>query len=198
MAKKTSVATSVPAPATLKRYYDGAGPHPHFRFLRAWYDGDGQRGGIAETVLKKLKPGDDPHFGLATKYEVLLPASAPSEYMSVALLLERYDAVLPQFGVHAFAQITVDLSTDEPLHVFYERVRRYAHTFTAQGLAVVLVLHVPSAALSANLPHCHLIIPARSLTAHGFGAAATLLCSDVGNAQAWEAWQQHGLQVEVH
>lgn len=42
-----------------------------------------------------------------------------------------------------------------------------------------------------NLPHCHLIVPARFLNSHGFGAAATALCSDPGNREAWQRWQQH-------
>ncbi|WP_298671500.1 hypothetical protein [uncultured Sphingomonas sp.] len=195
--KKTTAApapaapTASPAQASLERFCDGGGTHEGFRFLRAWWQGDGPRPGIAGYVLKKLRPGDDPEFGRAARYDVLLPRAAPSEYMVPEHLLARYDEMLPLFARHAFAQITIDLDRSEPLHVGYERVRSYASSFTHSCHAVILVLHQPALALSANAPHCHLIIPARFLTAGGFGAAATALCSDPGHRSAWQAWQAH-------
>jgi hypothetical protein len=186
-----AVPTTATEPATLKSFHDGGGTHSGFRFQRSWWQGSGPRAGIAERILKKLQPGDDPDHGRALKHDVLLPANAPSEYMVIEHLLERYDATLPRFGQHAYAQITIDLDPAEPLHVSWERVRRYARSFADTGLAVVLVLHAPSLALSANAAHCHLILPARFLTAHGFGAVASRLCSDPGHCDAWEAWQTH-------
>lgn len=178
-------------PAKLEYFRNGGGTYPGFAFLRTWWEGDGPRAGIAERVLKKLSPGDDPDFGRALRYDVLLPSAAPSEYMDVEHLLARYDSTLPRYGRHAFAQVTITLDDTEPLHVAWERIRAYARSFTHRGLAVVLVLHAPSLALSSNAQHCHLIFPGRLLSSHGFGAAATALCSDSGHREAWELWQAH-------
>lgn len=186
-----ALTSSSAAPAELRRFINGAGVHPNFDFMRYWWASSDHRPGIAPWVQKKLQPGSDQQFGQAMRVDLALPSAASGEYMSLAFLLDRYDRTLPSYEQHAFVQMKFTLPGHEPLHVGWEQVRAFALQYLARerGLATVLVLHNPGAAGSCNPPHIHLIVPARELTANGFGATDKRLCSDIGQEECWAAWQ---------
>lgn len=179
--------------AELRQFANGAGSHPNFDFIRYWWEGEGARDGITPWVQKKVRPGDDPMFGHAAKWEVLLPHDAPGDYANLDFLLERFDRTLPPFERHAFIQVKVPLDPNEAWHAGYERVRSYARAhFVDMGHAVILVAHVPSVAgLDGNGSHVHCVVLSRALTINGFGGASHHLCSDKGHIEAWAAWQAH-------
>lgn len=176
--------------AKLKQFSDGAGKQAGFSFTRYWWDGEGHRAGIAPWVRKKLRPGNDPIYGVAAKSEVLLPALASGEYMDLGFLLERFDKTLPPFERHAFVQTKISLDPNEPWHVGYERVRSYARNHFTRH-AVILVAHIPgTVGLEGNGSHIHCIVPSRLLGINGFGGACHHLCSDRGHVDAWMAWEE--------
>lgn len=181
-----------PVPAELKQFTDGAGAHPRFSFTRYWWQGDGPRPGIKSWVEKKLAPGDDPVFGRAAKWEVLIPEAAPADYADLDFLLDRFDARLQPFERHVFIQVKITLDPAESWVAGYERARAYARAhFVGQGHAVVIVAHTPGTAGSANASHVHVVVLSRSLGINGLGEVNHRLCSDTGNADAWDAWQAH-------
>lgn len=163
-----------------------------WRTIADWASSE-NRPGIAPWVQKKLRPGNDPEFGQALLADLVLPAEASGEYMDLAFLFDRYDRTQPSYEQHALVQMKFTLADSEPLHVGWERVRAFALQYLAgeRGMAAVLVLHNPGAAGSGNAPHIHVIVPARQLTANGFSATDTRLCSDQGHEECWAAWQAH-------
>lgn len=179
------------AAAELRCFINGGGMYPNFDFTRYWWASSENRPGIAPWVQKKLKPGSDPEFGQALRADLVLPKAASGDYMNLAFLLDRFDRTLPAYEQHAFVQMKFTLPGCEPLHVGWERVRAFALEYLAgeRGLAAVIVLHNPGVAGSGNAPHIHVIIPARQLTANGFGATDKGLCSDRGQEECWAAWQ---------
>ena len=193
-AMKTTVfeiSETLPA-AWLKCFSKGDSNHPGFSFTRYWWDGVGPREGIVPWVVKKMRPGDDPEFGLAAKVEVLLPRTAPSDYAFPEFLLRRFDETLPPFEMHTMVQVKITLDPGEPWHVGYERVRGYARTHFAERFPVILVAHVPGVAgLTGNGSHVHCIVLSRPLDINGLGGACHRLCSDKGYAEALAAWRAH-------
>lgn len=191
--------TPIP-PAELKNYIDGAGgKHLGFSFTRYWWDGKGERSGIKDWVKKKLVLGDDPVFGRAMKSEVLISDTAPTDYADLDFLLDRFDARLQPFEQHAFIQIKLTMNEGQSWVAGYELARAYARSyFVEQGLAVIIVAHVPGVAGSPNANHVHLIVLSRSLTINGFGEVHRKLCSDRGNVSTWDAWSAHIEPLEHH
>ncbi|WP_260598226.1 hypothetical protein [Sphingomonas endolithica] len=125
--------------------------------------------------------------------DVLLPPSAVDDLYDPRVLCERYEATaLPDLKNLALV-ITIRLRGPKPMHVHWERVRSFAHQrfATERRLAVILVAHVPAHAGSRAANHIHLVVPARELTAQGFGAGIGRLASDRGLpeiAGEWAAW----------
>lgn len=183
-------ATADPAAAELKHFSNGAGSQPGFYFQRQWWEGEGPRPGIAPWVEKKIRVGNDPTFGIAARFEVLLPRYAPGEYAMLSHLLARFDATLPAYERHALVQVKIELPSHEPYHVGYEVVRAFArkHFTVERAHPVILVAHLPGTAGSENKAHIHVIALSRELGPNGFGETSYRLCSDKGQADAWEAW----------
>lgn len=172
--------------------HDVCDDHPDFAFTRYWYDRKEAREGITPWVCKKLRPGDDPTFGAAAKSEILLPASAPSDYMNVHFLTRQFDETLPGFEKHVMVQTKIILDPAEPWHVGYERVRGYAKSHFAGDFPVILIAHIPQiVGLKGNGSHVHCVVLARGITINGFTPACTVLCSDRGYSQALGAWRKH-------
>jgi len=189
IAKSVAAPSSTATPAKLKSFRQTDADHPEFSFTRYWWEGEGLRSGITPWVHKKMRPGDDPHFGWAAKIEVLLPPAAPSDYMDVEFLLKQFDSTLPPFERHVMIQVKIALSADEPWHAGYERVRGYARAHFAE-FPIVPVVHVPSTAgLNGYGSHVHCIVLSRPLTINGLQGACHHLCSDRGYADALAAWQ---------
>ncbi|WP_253190495.1 MobA/MobL family protein [Sphingomonas sp. LM7] len=183
--------TDLPASAELKQFSNGAGSQPGFYFERKWWEGHGPRAGISPWVEKKIRVGNDLAFGTAARFEVLLPRFAPGEYATLAHLVARFDETLPMYERHALVQVKIELPFHEPYHVGYEVVRAFArqHFTVERAHPVILVAHLPGMAGSENKPHIHAIVLARELGPNGFGETNTRMCSDKGQADAWEAWQ---------
>ena len=159
---------------------------PDFRYMRWYWKADGPRSGIAAAILAKLTPAGHQ----AARHDLLLPDSAPGEYADLRYLLERYDATQPAIERNGYAQFNIILASDRPLHAGWELVRAWALRYFVRELqlAAVLVLHAPFLAGSANEPHVHILVPARRLTANGFGPHARNTCSDVGASEALANW----------
>ncbi|WP_022682582.1 hypothetical protein [Sphingobium bisphenolivorans] len=160
--------------------------HPEFRYMRWYWKVDGPSIGIAASVLGKLNPAGHQ----AARHDLLLPGSAPGEYADLRYLLERYDATQPVIERNGYAQFNIILDADRPLHAGWELVRAWTLSYFVRELqlAAVLVLHAPFLAGSANEPHVHILVPARRLTANGFGLHARDTCSDAGAAEALASW----------
>ena len=165
---------------------------PDFSWTRYWYPQKENREGVAHWINKKLNVGDDPEFGLAARLDVLLPASASSEYINHAVLAERFDGALPKFEKHAMVQAKIFLDSDEPWHHAWVRVRSFAHAHFAKRFATILIAHTPSAAaIKGQGNHVHCSVLPRRLGADGFGETCTTLCSDSGFDSARQAWREH-------
>ncbi|HEV7434337.1 hypothetical protein VHN57_26125 [Sphingobium sp. WW5] len=175
-------------PEALSAYVGDSTDHPHFRYVRYYWKNDGIRNGVSAAVLAKLTPAGHE----AARHDLLVPTNAPGEYAQLSYLLERYDATHPAVEKTGYAQFTIDLSADRPLHVSWEDIRAWVLSYFVRELqlAVLMVLHVPYWAGSSNDPHVHLIVPARRLGANGFGLHARDVCCDNGCASALTSWQE--------
>ena len=126
--------------------------------------------------------------------DVLLPPAANDDLCDVRVLSERYESsALPETKDLAIVA-TIRLHGVEPMHAHRERVRSFAHQRLAinRRLAVILVGHVPAHAGSRAANHIHMVIPARELTAQGFGAGLGRFASDRGLpvfATEWASWR---------
>jgi len=192
-AKKRSAAKKTPTPGKLNSFlHDVREEHPDFAFTRYWYQDKKDREGISGWIDRKVRLGDDPKFGQATKAEVLLPATAPADYVDLAFLTRRYDEALPNFEKHAMIQTKIYLDPNEAWHHAYERVRAFARSHFAHRFPVILIGHVPSCAgLHGNGSHVHVVVLPRGLTLNGLTEVDARLCSDKGYASALDAWREH-------
>jgi hypothetical protein len=126
--------------------------------------------------------------------DVLLPPAANDDLCDMRVLSERYESsALPDTKDLAVVA-TIRLHGVDPMHVHWERVRSFAHQRLAidRRLAVILVGHVPAHAGSRAANHIHMVIPARELTAQGFGAGLGRFASDRGLpvfATEWASWR---------
>ena len=125
--------------------------------------------------------------------DVLLPPAANDD-LCVRVLSERYEssALLETKDLAIVA--TIRLHGAEPMHAHWKRVRSFAHQRLAidRRLAVILIGHVPAHAGSRAANHIHMVIPARELTAQGFGAGLGRFASDCGLpvfATEWASWR---------
>lgn len=193
MSAKTKVKSR---PEALSCFRADASAHPGFRYHRFFWKQTGLKSGITSAVLVKLHPAGHQ----AARHDLLLPTSAPGEYSDLHHLLARYDATQPAIERNGYAQFTIDLSGDRPLHVSWEDVRAWVRCYFVDRLqlAAVMVLHAPYLAGSANDPHIHILIPARRLGPNGFGAHARDVCSDTGFAEALADWNAFRARAHPH
>ncbi|MXP30140.1 hypothetical protein GRI58_15125 [Porphyrobacter algicida] len=172
--------------------HDVCTDHPDLSYSRYWWDQKHDREGITPWIAKKLCPGDDPIFGHAAKAEVLLPPTAPSDYMDVHFLTSQFDRTLPSFEKHAMVQMKLFLDQQEAWHIGYERVRSFARAHFAATHPVILIAHVPQiVGLEGNGSHVHCVVLSRGINVNGFTPACTTLCSDRGYRKALAAWRKH-------
>ena len=193
--KAATTATATPAlaePPTseLACFSDGGGQFPNFRYFRYWWRGEGQRPSIVPLIDKKLRPGDDPRFGIAAKIDLLLPDDAPGDYLDLAHLLERYGARHQPWQQSALVQLNFYLEDGQSAFALFERVRSFCRVqFVSAGCPVILTLHVPGYAGHENPAHCHAQILPRTLGPMGFGSWHHDLACDTGNRSIYAAWQ---------
>ena len=199
--KDVQVAGAAEAPPKVKMKvftHEPCDEHPDFSWFRYWYETEFDRLTVTEWVENKCSPGDDPKFGRAARFEVLLPPSAPADYANIEFLTQRFDETLPPFEKHALVQAKFMLDDDEAWHTGYERVRSFARTHFAQRFAVILIAHIPgTAGLKGQGNHVHCAVLSRLININGFGGACTDLCSDRGYEAALAAWREHKKVWEV-
>lgn len=173
-------------PEALSCFVADAADDPGFRYIRYFWKANGPKCGIAAAVSAKLNPAGHE----AARHDVLVPASAPGEYAQLSHLLARYDATQPLIERNAYAQFTLDIDADVPIHVGWEQARSWVMTYFVQQhqLAAVLVLHMPFLAGSGNHSHVHILLPARRLGPNGFAFHARATCSDEGHKDALANW----------
>ena len=173
-------------PEALSCFRADCSGQPDFRYQRYFWKEHGPRTGITSAFRAKLQPAGHQ----AARHDLLLPATAPGEYSDLDLLLARYDATQPSIERNGYAQFTIDLNSDLPLHGSWEEIRAWVRSYFVGRLqlAALMVLHAPFLAGSANDPHVHILIPARRLGANGFGLHARDVCCDEGNVEALADW----------
>ena len=178
---------AAPAPEQLSCFRAEAKDHPEFRYIRYFWKENGSKCGIESAVRAKLRPAGHQ----AARYDVLLPTTAPGEYADLDHLLARYDSTQPSIERNAYAQFTIDMDPDVPVHAGWEQVRAWAMNYFVRQLqlAAVLVLHIPFLAGSSNPTHIHLLLPARRLGTNGFAFHARATCSDEGHKEALASWK---------
>lgn len=150
---------------------------------------------FVQTKLQPMKKlADGPEWQRSCwRDDVLLPPEANDDLCDVRALTERYEASALPDTKNLAILVTIRLCGPEQMHAHWERVRSFAHQRLAidRRLAVIMVGHVPAHAGSRAANHIHLVVPARELTAQGFGAGVGRLASDRGLpilAAEWEAW----------
>ena len=156
-------------------FRDGAGQFPHFSFSKYYWAGEGQRGWIASKIEKKLNPGSgldgEPSDLEAAKWEMLVPAFAPELFSDLGLCLYSYDREFSAAEVNAYVQLTFQFPEAMNLHHPWELVRAFvrAEIVDKRHQPVLLILHKPQEAGSANDPHVHAIVLLRQLNQLGWG-----------------------------
>lgn len=180
-----------PAPRALKAFYDGGGEFANFAFARFyWEAGEGERESIVPRIDKKRHPVRSEAgrvLASAAKLDLLLPAEAPQDYMSVDHLVRRYEETLPAHEINAYALVTIRFPGAVNLHQPFEMVRSWAQSYFAK-VPVLLVLHAPHEWGSSNPGHLHCIVFPRRLGPLGWGTMERAIASDGGHREAHEAW----------
>jgi hypothetical protein len=163
--------------------------------LRRVYNG---RANTAEEFGRlKLHPINPPAAGQPwmprCRYTVLLPAAAADEYLDPRRLLASFDASALAWKTSLVAYATFRFPSAARLHVMFEEVRAVAkHLVETRGTPAIVVQHVPAAAGSRNSPHCHLLVPVRTLggIGDGWGVYDEVLETDQGQQLIWDTWQR--------
>lgn len=159
---------------------------PGFKYIRYFYKLEAQRAGIASMFMGKLTPNGH----TAARHDLLLPDCASGEYLDLAYLLQRYDSMLPAIERNGYAQFTLTLASDRPVHAGWEQIRAWVRSYFVcqQQLAALMVLHLPYLAGSSNPAHIHILLPARRISVNGFSGHARDVCSDQGCREALTSW----------
>lgn len=196
--KRTKASAAVPLikHQELRGFFDGAGQFPNFSFGKFYWTGEGPRGWIATRIEKKLMPGGgldgEPSDLQAEKSEMLVPAFAPEDYADVGLCLYSYDRSFSAVEVNAYVQLTFHFPLAQNLHHCWEMVRAFVRAELIDGpkrnLPVLLILHKPQVAGSANDPHIHAVVLLRHLNQLGWGRYDKCLPTDQGNREIYNAW----------
>lgn len=162
--------------------------------LRRVYNG--RTNSAEEFGRLKLHPINPPASGQPwtprCRYTVLLPAAAADEYSDPRRLLASFDAAALGWKTALVAYATFRFPSLGRLHVMFEEVRAVARLLVeTRGTPAMVVQHVPGAAGSRNSPHCHLLVPVRTLggIGDGWGAYDEVLETDQGQQLIWDAWQ---------
>lgn len=126
--------------------------------------------------------------------DFVLPRDAPRTIASIAEVIAAFDSI-PPLPRQVMVELKFILRASTASHCAYEAVRGFALDYFARerGLAAVLVLHLPARSGATGDNHIHLFVPARRLTAEGFGTEVRGLAHDEGFREvsnAWSAWQQ--------
>lgn len=198
-ATKTLVATAPMSRQPLSPYLflNPLGSFPNFTAgcLRRIYNG--RTNSAEEFGRLKLHPMDPPAAGQPwtprCRYTVLLPAAAADEYLDPRRLMASFDASALAWKTSLVAYATFRFPSAARLHVMFEEVRAVAKRLVeTRGTPALVVQHVPGAAGSRNSPHCHLVVPVRTLggIGDGWGAYDDVLETDQGQRLIWETWQR--------
>ena len=186
-----SASTANAATLELKAFYDGGGQFDDFAFARFyWEAGEGPKESIVPKIDKKMHPvraASGEPLASAAKVDVLLPADAPQEYMSLDHLIRRYEETLPAHEINAYAQVTIRFPGAANLHQPWEMVRAWARSFY-QRAPVILVLHAPHLVGSSNPGHVHCLALPRRLGPLGWAEMDRTLASDAGQREAHDSW----------
>lgn len=139
----------------------------------------------AEFTRKKLHPAVcDSDAPLARwnpschRTEVLLPAAAPDLLADPEWLMQHYERAELHDQPALLLAVKLTQLEPGPLHVHWERSREFARSefVERRALPVVLAMHIPSLSPSRKpaKPHVHVLVLARTLGEHGFGALEQL------------------------
>lgn len=160
--------------------------------LRARYNGVANS--VSSYVAGKLAVPDPTakEWNIGRRYDIVMPRNSPDIWWAPAALWRAYDAAcVPQQRDLAIA-LTCYGDDGLPVHQSWEQVRAWARAALVEErqLAVTLILHLPSAAGSANTPHVHLIASARQALGWGFGGFAKET-NDEGVRQLADCFADH-------
>lgn len=199
--KSRAISPAAPAPARQPLspylYLNPLGAFPNFTAgcLRRRYNG---RTNTAEEFGRlKLHPINPPPAGQAwvspCRHTVLLPPAAADEFLDPQRLLASFDAATVEWKPSLVAYATFRFPDAARLHVMFEEVRAVAKELVKRrGAPALIVQHVPAAAGSRNSPHCHLLIPVRTLggVGDGWGPYDEILEHDEGQKLIWDTWNE--------
>lgn len=148
---------------------------------------------LAELIGPRLAPAPAYQASsplAAARRDFVLPLDAPRTITSIAELLAAFDSV-PPLRRDVMVELKFILRFGAAPHHAYEAVRGFAldHFAAERGLAAMLVLHLPGRSGAAGDNHIHLFVPARRLTAEGFGSHAGNLVHDEGFEEVKTAWR---------
>ncbi len=152
---------------------------------------------LGELISPRLSPA--PAYQASSpladaRRDFVLPRDAPRTIASIAELLAAFDSI-PPLPRQVMVELKFILRASTASHCAYEAVRGFALDYFARerGLAALLVLHLPARSGAAGNNHIHLFVPARRLTAEGFGTEVRGLAHEEGGREvpaAWRAWLQ--------
>ncbi|HEX9965516.1 MAG TPA: hypothetical protein VGB04_11100 [Allosphingosinicella sp.] len=208
-ARPAQPATKRPSPAAkAKTARPGLSPHLFLNPLGNFSNGsssfsfgvlrpqfNGRQNTAEEFGRLKLHPVNAPapgqKFSPTCRFDVLLPTPAPDEWLDPQRLLAAFDSSALKWKNGILAYATFRFERAPRLHSMFEEVRRFAaERLLPRQVAVIIMQHAPHLVGSRNLPHCHLLVPIREITAFsgGFGAYDELLMRDEAQQLIWDNW----------
>ena len=132
----------------------------------------------AAKLLIEVDGANRPWQPGAYRHEVLLPPDVDDRFTCPKTLFDEVDAGHVTGGKALASYVTLTWTPTRLHHAW-----RVAHDL-ARGLVdefsvpALVVQHVPSLVANTAIPHCHILLAARSLTGIGWGAYVTALSGD--------------------
>jgi hypothetical protein len=189
-----------PSEAVDMLFLDPDGPMENFSFGILRRELRGKPNDLVAFAQAKLQPvrptvvPDDADWPVtAAAWSLLLAPGVPDEQARPAILFPRYRDELLEREKAMLVTVTLRFPDTGFRHEMMEEARSFAvdRLVRARRLSTLVVLHVPGAAGSANMPHVHLVALAREHHGWGFGPYVRPVTSRGAQTLLFEEWQAH-------
>ncbi len=157
-------------------FHDGAGKvaGTTYGVLRTSYNGAiNTASGYVASKLAVVNPAAT-NWQVSRRYDVVMPQGAPDMWWQPQALWRAYDEAVLGHQRDLIIALTCYVDDGFPIHAGWEQARAWVREALVEQrhLAAMMILHLPSAAGSANAPHVHILASARQALGWGFGGFA--------------------------
>ena len=187
----------------------GENPNISYGTVEALEGRDGERRTLANVICKRLYPTDPPtdpslpwDSPTADKFEPVLPRGASDAFEDPRYLAKAYHVGAGHRIQHLATIVTLRFPEIEAcypdasmkLHEAWFLAHGFARRLVDQlKIAALVIRHIPGRSWGIGMPHCHLILPCRSLSGAGFSTFVPVLIDhEIGRPlvdREWRDWR---------